>query len=322
MVKKSKMNNIKVFARLKEHMGITIAFVVVFIILSFATDKFLTQQNLFNVIRQITVNIFLTCGLTLAILTGGIDLSVGSTMAVSACLLGGFITHNGMPAGIAILLSILCGMFVGIINGSVISYTNIPPFIVTLATMYIGRGFARIYTDCSTILIQNPIITFIGKGQLFGKIPVHIIFIILSCIACSLILNRTRFGRHIYAIGDNELAAVYSGIKVKKVKFIVYVIVSLFAASAGILSAARTSSALFSVGEGYEMDAISSVVLGGTSMSGGVGRLGGSIIGALLIGIISNGMNLLGIDSSWQYIVKGCALLIAVYIDYVKRKKA
>lgn len=311
----------KYFGSIRDLMGVIIAFVVLFVLLSVLSEKFLTPQNLFNVIRQITVNIVLACGMTMVILIGGIDLSVGSTVAISACLCGGFITNNGMPMPVAVLLAVLCGTALGAINGAVIANTNIPPFIVTLATMNVGRGFVRIYTDCATILVQNKAFSYIGKGKILDVIPIHIIYVIIACVIASFVLGRTKFGRNIYAIGDNEQAAVYSGINVKKTKFMVYIIVGIFASCAGILSAARTSSALFSVGEGYEMDAISAVVLGGTSMTGGSGRLGGTIIGALLIGIISNGMNLLGIDSSWQYVVKGIVLLLAVYLDFIKKKR-
>lgn len=304
----------------KDLLGVLIAFVVLFVLLSIIEPKFF-GDNLLNVARQITVNIILACALTMAILVGGIDLSVGSTIAVSSCLLGGLITNNGMALIPAIAIAIAVGGIIGVFNGAIIAFTNIPPFIVTLGTMYIGRGIARLYTDTKTILITNDAFSAIGKAKIFDVIPIQILYIILFCVLAWFILNRTKFGRHIYAVGDNEQAALYTGINVKRVKFLVYVIVGLFAACAGVLSAARTSSALYTAGEGYEMDAIAAVVLGGTSMTGGVGRIAGSIIGALIIGILSNGMNLLGFNASWQYVVKGAVLLFAVLLDYFKKKR-
>lgn len=154
-----------------------------------------------------------------------------------------------------------------------------------------------------------------------ASFPYKIIYIVVLCLVTWFILNRTKFGRHIYAVGDNEQAALFTGINVRRVKLTVYVLVGLFAAIAGILNAARTSAGLYTSGEGYEMDAIAAVVLGGTSMTGGVGRLAGSVIGAMIIGVLSNGMNLMGFNSAWQYVVKGAVLLIAVLIDYFKKKR-
>lgn len=313
------------FSQFSELLGVFGALVALFILLSVlpqTSSKFLTSRNLFNVARQITVNIILACGLTMAILIGGIDLSVGSVIAISGCLVGGLITNNGLPVWLAILIGILSGVAFGAVNGLFISRTSIPPFIVTLATMNIGRGIVRLYTDSKTILVTDEVFSFIGTGKLFGVIPIQIIYLIVTCFLAWLILNRTKFGRHIYAVGDNEQAAVHTGINVRRTKFFVYVLVGFFAAVAGVLTAARTGSGLFSSGEGYEMDAIAAVVLGGTSMLGGVGSLSGSVLGAVIIGILGNGMNLLGFKSAWQYVVKGIVLLIAVLIDYFKKSGA
>lgn len=311
------------FGGLKDLLGVLGAFMLIFLILAVlpqTSSKFLAANNLFNITRQITVNIILSCGLTMVILIGGIDLSVGSIIAISGCLAAGLMTNHNQPVAVAILVALLSGVVFGAFNGVIISGTNIPPFIVTLATMNMGRGIVRLYTDTDTIMIDNEIFAYLGKGKLFGTVPIQVIYIILICFLAWYILNRTIFGRHIYAVGDNEQAAVYTGINVRKVKFLVYVLVGLFAAVAGVLTAARTSSGLFSAGEGYEMDAIAAVVLGGTSMTGGVGRISGSIIGAMIIGILSNGMNLMGFGSSWQYVVKGAVLLLAVLIDYFRKK--
>ena len=307
----------------KDLLGVLGAFALIFLVLAIlpqTSSKFLASTNLFNITRQITVNIILACGLTMAILIGGIDLSVGSIIAISGCLVGGLITNQGMNVWIAIVAALLSGVLFGAVNGLVISLTNIPPFIVTLATMDIGRGIVRLYTGTDTILIDNEVISFLGKGRIFGSVPIQIVYILVLCWMAWYILNRTVFGRHIYAVGDNEQAAVYTGINAKRTKFCVYVLVGFFAAVAGVLTAARTASGLYTAGEGYEMDAIAAVVLGGTSMTGGVGRISGSIVGAMIIGVLSNGMNLLGFNSSWQYVVKGAVLLLAVLIDYFKKR--
>ena len=306
----------------RSNLGILIGLLIMCIGLTFISDSFATSTNIFNGLRQISVNVFLACGMTMVILIGGIDLSVGSVIAISGCLCAGLITNNGIPSGLAIILAIIIGTLVGAVNGLIIANTKIPPFIVTLAMMNIGRGFARIYTNATTILVNDELFIWIGSGKIFGEIPVQLLFMVVVVIITGLILNKTKFGRNIYAVGDNQQAAVYSGINSKKVIFLVFTLSGLFAACAGILSAARTFSGQFNVGDGAEMDAISAVVLGGTSMTGGVGRISGTLIGCLVIGILNNGMNLMGIDSSWQYVVKGIVVLLAVYIDYIKKEKS
>lgn len=310
-----------VVATIKYNGGIIIGLLIICVLLTVMTDSFCTVRNFSNIMRQITVNVILACGMTMVIILGGIDLSVGSVIAVSGCLCCGLITNMGLSSIIAIPIAICAGTLVGVFNGFVVSRTSIPPFIVTLAMMNIGRGFARIYTKATTILVDDPLFTFIGSGKILGEVPIQFVYMAVVIIISGLILNRTRFGRNIYAVGDNKLAASYSGINSKKVTLMVFVIMGIFASCAGILSSARTFSAQFNVGEGSEMDAISAVVLGGTSMSGGVGRLSGTIIGCIVIGVLNNGMNIMGIDSSWQYVVKGVVVLIAVFIDYFKKMK-
>ena len=240
---------------IRELLGVFGAFALIFVLLSVipgVSEKFLAPSNLFNIARQITVNIVLACGLTMAILIGGIDLSVGSVIAISGCLVGGLMTNNGLPVYAAIAIGLASGAVFGAVNGLVISRTNIPPFIVTLATMYVGRGIVRLYTDSSTILITDDVFSYIGSGKLFGVVPIQIIYIVVLCLVTWFILNRTKFGRHIYAVGDNEQAALFTGINVRRVKLTVYVLVGLFAAIAGILNAARTSAGLYTSGEGYD----------------------------------------------------------------------
>lgn len=303
----------------KSHMGILAGLLILCAVLSVMTTSFATVTNFFNVVRQVTINLFLACGMTYVILLSGIDLSVGSVIAVSGCISAGLITWNGMPVYVGILGGVLVGMLLGAVNAWIISSTNIPAFIVTLAMMNIGRGIARIYTKAQTISVLNDQYMFWGMGSIFG-IPIQLLCIIAVVAVSSFILNRTQMGRHIYAVGGNKQAAQYSGIRVKKVTFFVFIYCSLLASLAGILTVGRTFTATMTLGESAEMDAISAVVLGGTSMNGGRGTISGTVIGAIVIGVLKNGMNLLGIDSSWQFIVQGIVILIAVYLDYLKQK--
>ena len=301
----------------KMNFGILMGLVILCLGRTVLTDKFATVTNFFNVVRQITINLYLACGMTFVILLGGIDLSVGSVIAVTGCVSAGMITWVGLPVPVGILIGILCGTLVGALNGIIVSRTTIPAFIVTLATMNIGRGIARIYTHAQTIAVLDDPYTFWGMGSILG-LPIQLYLIIAVVVLTSFILNRTGLGRHIYATGGNKIASEYSGINVKRVTFFVFVLSGFLASLAGVLTVGRTFTATMIMGDGAEMDAIAAVVLGGTSMSGGKGSISGTVIGVIVIGILKNGMNLLGIDSSWQYVVQGIVILIAVYIDYIK----
>ncbi|WP_320128606.1 ABC transporter permease [uncultured Sphaerochaeta sp.] len=308
------------YKAIKEQLGLIIGLLALCLALSIISPVFLSSRNVFNILRQLSTNMFLSCGMLLVILLGGIDLSVGSTIAVTGCLVAGFITNNGMSPMAAIFLALLFGLLIGVVTGGIIASTSIPPFIITLAMMNIGRGIARLYTSSKTISINNDFFGFIGTGYV-GIVPTQVFYIIVVCIITWLILNKTKTGRNIYATGGNLMAANFSGINTKRVTFFVYVFSSLMASLAGILLASRMFSGTSTAGTSAEMDAIAAVVLGGTSMSGGVGTLFGTIIGVVLIAVLSNGMNLLGIDSSWQLVVKGIVILIAVYIDFIKKQQ-
>ena len=303
---------------IKSQLGILIALLVMAVFLSIASPSFLSSRNLFNVLRQIAVNVFLACGMTNVIILGGIDLSVGAVIALSGCTCASLIEKAGMPALLAILIGIALGVVVGAINGLIISTTTIPPFIVTLATMNITRGLARVMVNNKTVSVSDPVYQFIGTGYV-GPVPVHVFFIVIVVVITSIVLNRTRYGRSIYAVGGNRMAAEYAGVNSKKIIFFVFMLNGLLAGCAGILSSSRTMVGQYSLGDGAEMDAITAVVLGGTSMAGGVGNIGGTVIGCIIVGILKNGMNLLGIDSSWQYVVQGLVVLLAVYLDFIKK---
>ncbi|MCR5290299.1 MAG: ABC transporter permease [Treponema sp.] len=307
---------------LKENMGILIAFAVLYLFLSInpsTSSAFLTRQNMFNVLRQISTNLYLACGMTMVIILGGIDLSVGSIIALSGCVAAACVSRHAMPIPCALVIGILIGIVFGMINGTIISKTTIPPFIVTLANMNIARGFAYIYTSGSPVRVVTKQWQFIGAGYC-GIVPTPVVILLIILVITALLMNNTRFGRHIYAVGGNVTAAHFSGISVKRVKFWVYTFSGLMAGIAGIVLASRMYSGQPTAGEGAEMDAIAAVVVGGTSMSGGSGKIGGTIIGALIIGFLNNGLNLLNVNSFWQYVVKGFVILLAVFVDFIRNR--
>jgi ribose transport system permease protein len=309
---------------LKENTGILIALVALclFLILNPVTkDTFLTSRNIFNVLRQISTNLYLACGMTMVIILGGIDLSVGSIIALSGCIAAGTVVHYNLPIGVAILVGILVGLVVGICNGFVIAKTTIPPFIVTLATMNIAKGLAYVYTGGKPVRVLTKEWQFIGGGYI-SIFPMPVVILLVVLLITGIIMNRTQFGRHMYAVGGNALAAKYSGINVAKVKFFVHVFIGALAGLAGVVLASRMYSGQPTAGEGAEMDAIAAVVVGGTSMAGGYGKIGGTIIGGLIIGVLNNGLNLLNVNSFWQYVVKGLVILLAVFIDYLRHNKS
>nr|WP_262397603.1 ABC transporter permease [Zongyangia hominis] len=305
---------------LKENLAILCAFVVMCVALAIMSPVFLSVDNILNVLRQVTVNCNLALGLTMCIIINGIDLSVGSVVAISGTLAAGFISNNGMNVWLAILIAFLIGVVMGICNGLIIAYTGMPPFVVTLAMMNIGRGAAYVYANGQPIRCFVDEFNFWGVGYILG-IPVPVIISAILFIIMTLVLTKSKFGRHLYAVGGNEEAAKFSGISIKKVKITVYTLSGIFASLSGIVLAARMYSGQPSAGNGFELDAIAASVLGGVSFLGGVGKLGGTIIGVLVIGILSNGLNLMNVNSFWQYIVKGLIILAAVYLDIVKKSR-
>lgn len=303
----------------KENLGILIGLFLMCLVLSIIRPSaFLTIDNFLNVLRQVSTNANLAFGMTLVIIIGGIDLSVGANLALSGTLAAGLIALNNIPVPIAILCGLAVGTFVGFINGFVISKTNIPPFIVTLATLNITRGAVQVYTGGQPIRVMEPIFNNFGNGRL-GPIPLPIIYTLIFFVVILMVLNKTKLGRHIYAVGGNKNAAKFSGIKIKNVEIFIYTLIGFLAAFSGIVFCARMYSGQPTLGQGYELDAIAATVLGGTSMLGGVGRLGGTFIGVLIIGVLNNGLNILSINSFYQLIIKGIVILAAVYFDTMKK---
>lgn len=306
---------------LKENMGILIGLVILCVVIAIVNPAFLTSNNLMNVLRQTSTNLYLALAMTMIIILGGIDLSVGSIVAVTGVVTTMGIASLDLPVAVAVAVGLLVGMLFGAINGYVAATTVIPPFIITLATMNIARGAAYVLTDGQPVRVMSDSFNFIGSGYVFGFLPTPVLYLIIFIFICYLIMNKTQLGRHIYAVGGNPEAAKFSGINMKRVKFFAYVFSGFMASVAGIVLASRMFSGQPTAGDAAELDAIAAVVLGGTSMSGGVGKIGGTVIGALIIGVLSNGLNLMGVSSFWQYIVKGAVIMAAVYADVIKRRR-
>ena len=296
-----------------------IALIILMAVITIINSNFLTANNLLNLLLQVTSNALIAFGMTFVILTGGIDLSVGSILALSSALTAGLL-GSGMPVTLAILISLILGCILGMMNGLLISYGKLAPFIVTLATMTIFRGATLVYTNGNPItkgLSDTFLFQFLGQGYIVG-IPFPVIIMFIVFIVLYVLLHKTAFGKSVYAIGGNEKAAYISGVKLNKVKIIIYSISGIMASISGLIIASRLSSAQPTAGASYEMDAIAAVVLGGTSLSGGKGRILGTLIGALIIGVLNNGLNIIGVSAFWQQVVKGVVILIAVLIDRFK----
>ena len=296
-----------------------IALIILMAVITIINSNFLTANNLLNLLLQVTSNALIAFGMTFVILTGGIDLSVGSILALSSALTAGLL-GSGMPVRLAILISLILGCILGMVNGLLISYGKLAPFIVTLATMTIFRGATLVYTNGNPItkgLSDTFLFQFLGQGYIVG-IPFPVIIMFIVFIVLYVLLHKTAFGKSVYAIGGNEKAAYISGVKLNKVKIIIYSISGIMASISGLIITSRLSSAQPTAGASYEMDAIAAVVLGGTSLSGGKGRILGTLIGALIIGVLNNGLNIIGVSAFWQQVVKGVVILIAVLIDRFK----
>ena len=304
---------------IKRNMGILIGLVVLFLFLSVATDSFLSTKNMLQVLRQICINGLLAFGMTFVLIIGGIDLTVGSVVAISGVSVV-IMLNSGVPLSVALVVALLLGAIVGLLNGGIIALTGMPPFIVTLSLQGTIRGIAYVITDGRSVSCDNAVFNAIGNGYLFG-IPIPIYIVAFVMIVISILLYYTRFGRRMYAVGGNITAAGFSGIHVKKIMVQVYVLSGVLSALAGIILASRMYSGQPASGQAYESDAIAAAVLGGTSFNGGIGTVGGTLIGALVIGFLTNGLNLLHISSYVQMIIKGLVIIGAVGIDILKNRK-
>ncbi|PWX46314.1 ribose ABC transporter permease [Clostridium perfringens] len=290
-----------------------IGLVLLCIVITIVTPNFLSVSNITNVFTQVSVNAIIAIGMTFVILTGGIDLSVGSTLAISGAVGASIVKLTG-NVFLAIIVAAVIGIAVGLINGLLVSKGKLQAFIVTLATMTIFRGATLVFTDGTPISKLPEAFVKIGNGKL-GFMPIPVIITIIIAIIAVYALSQTRFGRYLYALGGNEDASRLSGINTDKIKTLVYVVSGFASAIAGVIITSRIGSASPNAGTGFELDAIAAVVIGGTSLAGGEGTITGTLIGALIIGVLNNGLNLMNVSPFYQSIVKGLVILIAVLLD-------
>ncbi|MBT3320499.1 MAG: ABC transporter permease [Clostridia bacterium] len=300
--------------------AIVLVLIALFVFFWIASDTFLSRMNVFNIFKQVAVVGIVSVGMTMVLLTAGIDLSVGSIIGV-ACVLTSVLLVSGMNAGLAILITLVVCAALGMLNAFFINQLKIPPLITTLGMMTTLRGVAYLITGGMPIFGFDSAILVLGKGMVFDVIPVPMIIMIVIFILGWLFLDKTRFGRHIYGVGGNEEATRLSGINVKKVKYIVYSISGFLSGLAGIVLLARINSGTPKAGDGYEMDVITAVVLGGVSISGGEGKIGFVIIGVMFMGVLTNGMIMLNVQEYVQWVIKGFALLAAVSFDRVVQNR-
>jgi len=296
--------------------GILPILVAICVIFSLVTPNFLSLGNFINVIRQASINIVLATGMTFVILTGGIDLSVGSILGVTA-VVGVLVSLVPGLGWFAVPAALIAGVFLGLLNGSLVAYLGLPPFIVTLGSYTALRGVAYLVANGTTVINRNLNFAWVGNNYV-GPIPWLVIIAFLAVLASWFILRRTVLGRHIYAVGGNIRAARLTGIKVSRVLLFVYGVSGLLSGLGGIMSASRLYSATGMLGQGYELDAIAAVILGGTSFTGGIGTIWGTLLGALIIALLNNGLTLMNVSFFWQLVVKGLVIIIAVTIDKVR----
>ncbi|QNP72593.1 substrate-binding domain-containing protein [Streptomyces roseirectus] len=298
--------------------GALTALIVLVVAMSALSGDFLTTDNLLNVGVQAAVTAILAFGVTFVIVSAGIDLSVGSVAALSATVLAWSATSHGVPVFLAVLLALATGVAAGLINGFLISYGKLPPFIATLAMLSVGRGLALVISDGSPIAFPDSV-SHLGD-TLGGWLPVPVLVMVAMGLIAAFVLGRTYIGRSMYAIGGNEEAARLSGLRVHRQKLAIYALSGVFAAVAGVVLASRLSSAQPQAASGYELDAIAAVVIGGASLAGGTGKASGTLIGALILAVLRNGLNLLNVSAFWQQVVIGVVIALAVLLDTVRRK--
>jgi ribose transport system permease protein len=298
--------------------GILPILVIICILFSLLSPNFFTAGNAVNILRQASINIVLATGMTFVILTGGIDLSVGSILAVSAVVA---VLVSLLPAlgWMAVPAGLLTGLLLGLLNGALITFLDVPPFIVTLGSLTALRGAAFLVANGTTVINRNINFAWMGNSYV-GPLPWLVIIALLTVGVSWFVLRQTVLGVQIYAVGGNERAARLTGIKVNRVLLFVYGVSGLLAGLAGIMSASRLYSATGMLGQGYELDAIAAVILGGTSFTGGIGTIGGTLLGALIIAVLNNGLTLLNMSYFWQLVVKGLVIIAAVMIDRLRRR--
>ncbi|MEM5315037.1 ribose ABC transporter permease [Paraburkholderia sp. JHI869] len=303
-----------------QKLGPFVALLIISVALSIVSRDFLTLDNLLNVMRQASINALIAFGMTLVILLGGIDLSAGSVLALSSVIIATLLSA-GTPAIFATLAGLAAGGLMGFANGLVISKGRVAPFIATLGSMTVLRGLALVVSNGSPISSFNSdFFSLLGGGYVARLVPIPVVLMLVMFGVFWVLLRKTVFGRHIYATGGNAESAKLSGVKVDRIQLWVYTIAGVMSALAGVVLTSRLNSAQPTAGTGYELDAIAAVVLGGTSLTGGRGWIFGTLVGALLIGVLNNGLNLLDVSSFYQQVIKGIVILLAVLIDRGNKK--
>lgn len=301
--------------------GVFMALVLLSLVFSLTSDTFLTSKNLLNITRQVSVNSLIAIGMTFVIVTGGIDLSVGSVVAFSGIIASSMMVQYNVPVFLATIIGVLIGTVTGAINGALITFANMPAFITTMGTMTMLRGLGYIYTQGYPIYNLPKAFRQIGQGYI-GVVPIPTIILLLVAVIAYIILRKTVFGRHVYAIGGNIEASKLMGIRVKQVNLMAYVLCGSICGLAAVVQASRIGSGLPTVGAGYELDAIAAVVIGGAAMAGGSGTVLGTILGAIILGVLSNGLSLLNVDSYVMQVISGLVVIVAVLIDEVRKLTA
>jgi ribose transport system permease protein len=304
------------------------ALIVLFIVFSLASPNFFQFNNIVGILLATAVNGVLALGVTFVIITGGIDLSIGTVMTLAAVITGVLITNLGLPVIVGVIGGLLAGAAAGCINGILIAKAKIPPFIATLGMLNVAKGLALVIAGLKPIYFNDaPIFNTIAMGSALGAvipgfaIPNAVLIMFVAAIIASLILTKTILGRYTFALGSNEEATRLSGVNVDGWKIAVYTMTGVFSGLAGVLIASRLNSAQPSLGQGYELDAIAAAVIGGTSLSGGEGSILGTIIGAFIISTLTNGLRILSVPQEWQTVITGAIVIIAVYLDIVRRRR-
>ena len=305
---------------IRNNMGMLIGLVAICVLISIIQPNFRTVKNLFNIMRSISITGILGFGMTMCIIINGIDLAQGSVVGFTSCLCAWSITNAGLPFGAAIAVSLAAGLLVGVFNGFFLSCFPLPPFVVTLATQLIGRGLCYVITRGNMINVDADF-GALGNGYFLNIIPIPVIILLVLFVISMLLLSKSRFGRHVYAIGGNKEAAKFSGINIRNVTWIVYAYSGLMAAICGIISCSRVTTGQPTTGNAMEFDAVAACYLGGISYLGGEGRMGSTLLGAIVLGVLANGMSMLQIPWYIQNITKGLIILIAVFFDVMRKHK-